>query len=67
MKVRAVIQILEEDGWYLVRQRGSHKHFKHPRKRGIVTVAGHPNEDVPAGTLHHIWRQAQIDRPEPRR
>ena len=63
MKVRVVTQILEEDGWYFVRQRGSHRHFKHPNKPGVVTVAGHPNEDLPAGTLQNIWRQARIDNP----
>ncbi len=38
MKVREVIRMLEADGWYQVRQTGSHRHFKHPVKFGIVTV-----------------------------
>lgn len=38
-------------GWTLARTRGSHHHFKHPSKPGIVTVAGHPGVDVPPGTL----------------
>ena len=60
MKVRDVLDLLQEDGWYLVRQRGSHRQFKHPGKLGRVTVAGHPRDDVPAGTLSNILRQAGL-------
>ena len=61
MKVREVIAILEADGWYLARTRGSHRHFKHPTKLGLVTVAGKMSVDVPIGTLKSIWRQAQLE------
>jgi predicted RNA binding protein YcfA (HicA-like mRNA interferase family) len=49
MKVRDVIKLMEEDGWYLIRTRGSHRHFKHFTKPGLVTVAGHFAADVPRG------------------
>lgn len=61
MKVRDVIKVLENDGWFLARTRGSHRHFKHSTKTGIVTVAGKMSVDVPIGTLKSIWRQAQLD------
>jgi len=61
MKVRDVINILEEDGWYQVRMRESHRQFHHRTKRGTVTLAGHPGADVPPGILKAIWRQAQLD------
>ena len=61
MKVRDVIKIIEADGWYLARTRGSHRHFKHPTKQGIVTVAGKMSIDVPIGTLKSIWRQAPLE------
>lgn len=61
MKVRDVIKVLEKDGWYLARTRGDHRHFKHPTKRGLVTVAGKMSIDVPIGTLKSIWRQAQLE------
>lgn len=32
MKVREVIALIKQDGWYLVRQKGSHRQFKHPEK-----------------------------------
>ncbi|OCQ95329.1 addiction module toxin, HicA family [Nostoc sp. MBR 210] len=61
MKVREVIKMLEADGWYLVRTKGSHRQFKHPDKAGTVTVSGKSSVDVPVGTLKSIWRQAQLE------
>jgi predicted RNA binding protein YcfA (HicA-like mRNA interferase family) len=58
MKVREVIKLLKADGWRLVRTRGSHRHFKHPVKPGIVTVAGKPSVDLPPKTLNSIFQQA---------
>jgi predicted RNA binding protein YcfA (HicA-like mRNA interferase family) len=40
MKVREAIRLIEDDGWFLARTRGSHRHFKHPAKPGIVTWPG---------------------------
>ncbi|MFN8635949.1 MAG: type II toxin-antitoxin system HicA family toxin [Chloroflexota bacterium] len=61
MKVRDVLRRLQQDGWYLDRQRGSHRQLKHPSKPGTVTVAGHPGIDVPPGTLKSIWQQAGLE------
>jgi predicted RNA binding protein YcfA (HicA-like mRNA interferase family) len=60
MKVRDVIRLLEEDGWYLKVTRGSHRQFKHNSKKGRVTVAGKQSDDVPAGTLNSILKQAGL-------
>ena len=50
MKVRDVLQMLEQDGWYLARTRGSHRQYKHPRKPGLVTGS--------------IFKQAGIEKTE---
>ena len=60
MKVREVVSLLEKDGWYLARTRGSHRQYKHPTKAGTVTVSGKPNVDVPPGTLNSILKQAGL-------
>jgi predicted RNA binding protein YcfA (HicA-like mRNA interferase family) len=60
VKVRDLIRLLENDGWYLARTKGSHRQFKHGTKRGTVTVAGKPNIDVPPGTLNSILKQADL-------
>ncbi|MEM4409992.1 MAG: type II toxin-antitoxin system HicA family toxin [Candidatus Caldarchaeum sp.] len=67
MKVREVIELLKQDGWKQVRMKGSHRQFKHPRKRGIVTIAGNLNDELAPGTLSSILRQAQIEIPRPKK
>jgi predicted RNA binding protein YcfA (HicA-like mRNA interferase family) len=60
MKVRDVLRLIAEDGWYLVAQRGSHRQFKHPKKPGRVTVAGKPSDDLAQGTVNSILRQSGL-------
>jgi predicted RNA binding protein YcfA (HicA-like mRNA interferase family) len=61
MKVKEAIKMIERDGWYLERQKGSHMQFKHPTKKGIVTIASHKlSDDIAKGTLASIFKQAQI-------
>ena len=60
MKVRELIKLLQEDGWKQVRMRGSHRQFRHPSKRGIITVAGKPSVDIPPGTLTSILKHADL-------
>ena len=62
MKVREVMKLLEADGWYHINTEGDHRQYKHPVKRGRVTVAGHPGDDLHPKTLASIFRQAQIER-----
>lgn len=56
---REVIVLLRRDGWLHVAQAGSHVQFKHPVKKGRVTVP-HPRRDIPVGTLRSIFRQAAL-------
>ena len=58
MKIRDVLLKLKEDGWYHHSTRGSHRQFKHPSKPGRVTVPGKPGDDLAAGTVQSIYKQA---------
>lgn len=60
MKVGELIRLLEQEGWRLVRTKGSHRQFRNPSKPGTVTVAGKPSLDVPPGTLNSILKQADL-------
>lgn len=60
MKVRDAIKLVESDGWKLVRMRGSHRHYHHQSKLGIVTMAGHPSEDLDPKTQASILKQAGL-------
>jgi len=60
VKVREAIRALEADGWYLDRQSGSHRQYKHPHKTGLVTIAGKPSDDLRPKTVKSIEEQAGI-------
>jgi predicted RNA binding protein YcfA (HicA-like mRNA interferase family) len=62
MKIRDILRLLKRDGWYLARTRGSHRQFKHPTKKGLVTIAGHANDDISVGTLNSILKQSQMEK-----
>lgn len=62
IKVREVIKMITDDGWYLVKQVGSHRQYKHPTKSGRVTIAGKMSDDVAPGTLNSILKQAGLKR-----
>jgi len=59
MDSREIIRLIEQDGWVLKRVRGSHHHFHHPDKKGLVTVP-HPMKEPPAKTLKNILKQAGL-------
>ena len=61
-KVRDAIRLIERDGWFLVRTRGSHRQYKHPVKRGLVTVPGARSDDLPPGTWSSVLKQAGLTR-----
>jgi predicted RNA binding protein YcfA (HicA-like mRNA interferase family) len=60
VKVREAIRLVEEDGWYLERTRGSHRQFKHASKPGLVTIPGKPSDDLAPGTKNSILKQAGL-------
>jgi predicted RNA binding protein YcfA (HicA-like mRNA interferase family) len=60
LKVREAIRLIEDDGWYLVATRGSHRQYKHPTKPGRVTIAGKPSDDLAPGTRNSILKQASL-------
>ena len=62
MKVADVLALLRADGWIIVSTRGSHRQLKHPTKRGRVTVAGKPSDDLGPKTLKSILKQAALER-----
>lgn len=59
MNSREIIKRIEADGWFEVAHKGSHKQFKHPTKKGRVTVV-HPKRDMKTGTLKSIERRSGV-------
>jgi predicted RNA binding protein YcfA (HicA-like mRNA interferase family) len=60
VKVKEIIEVIEQDGWYLVTTKGSHRQYKHPTKPGRVTVPGKLSADLAPGTQNSILKQAGL-------
>jgi predicted RNA binding protein YcfA (HicA-like mRNA interferase family) len=60
VKVREAIRLVEDNGWYLDRTRRSHRQYKHPKKSGLVTIAGKLKDELAPGTKNSIFKQAGL-------
>lgn len=60
MKVKEITKLIASDGWFLVRTNGSHRQFKHPKKKGLVTIPGKMSDDLAIGTANSIFKQAGL-------
>lgn len=56
-----MIRLVQRDGWIWITTRGSHRQFRHPVKKGRVTIPGSMGEDLPLGTKKNILRQAGLE------
>lgn len=59
--VRQIIRMLKDDGWYQIKggqTSGDHRQFKHPTKKGRVTVNGKLSDVLGQDLLFSIWKQA---------
>lgn len=59
MHSREFIKLLEQEGFELVRVKGSHHQFKHAKSDKLVTVP-HPKKDLPTGTLSKMMKDAGL-------
>ena len=65
VKWKELVELIEDDGWYFVRQKGSHRQYKHLTKKGLVTISYHKiTKPVPVGTLINILKQAELNKDE---
>jgi predicted RNA binding protein YcfA (HicA-like mRNA interferase family) len=63
LKPREVARVLEKLGFVEVRQRGSHKQYRHPDGRG-TTVPFHGGRDVSPFLLRQIIKDISLTRDE---
>ena len=60
-KVKEIIELIENDGWFFVRQTGSHKQYHHPVKKGCVTIDDHgKNKELDHAVVNSIFKQAGL-------
>jgi len=60
VKYSELFKLLKKDGWYIVRQKGSHVILQHSKKKGQLTVPFHGSKEVKKGLLNAILNQAEI-------
>jgi predicted RNA binding protein YcfA (HicA-like mRNA interferase family) len=60
VRIREATRLIENGGWYLTRTKGSHRQYRHPVKKGLVTISGKLSDDVGKGTLSSILKQAGL-------
>ncbi|MEW6745989.1 MAG: MBL fold metallo-hydrolase RNA specificity domain-containing protein [Planctomycetota bacterium] len=60
MKVREVLRMLQDNGWELAPRRDRHRQFKHPSKRGLVTVAGKLSDGLTPGPENGILKRTRM-------
>ncbi|PKP40426.1 MAG: addiction module toxin, HicA family [Bacteroidetes bacterium HGW-Bacteroidetes-13] len=60
MKSSELLRIMKKDGWYEVRQKGSHVIMQHPTKPNIIPVPFHASKEMKKGTLQAILKLAEI-------
>ena len=61
MKSSELLRIMKKDGWYEVRQKGSHIIMQHPTKSNIIPVPFHASKEMKKGTLQQILKMAEIE------
>ena len=55
-----IIKLIRDDGWRsIARTAGSHTQFRHPHKKGRVTIPTGV-KDLPKGTINSILKQAGL-------
>ena len=59
MRFREIENMILQNGWYQVKQKGSHHHYKHPTKPGKVTIPEHGG-DLNSDTVKSIMKQAGL-------
>jgi predicted RNA binding protein YcfA (HicA-like mRNA interferase family) len=60
LKYNVLFRLLKNDGWFIVRQKGSHVILRHPNKSEQLTIPYHPGKEVKKGLLKAILKQANI-------
>lgn len=60
MNFKEAEKLIKKDGWTECDVVGSHHHYKHPVKKGKVTIPFHGNKELPKFVVTSILKQAQL-------
>lgn len=60
MKSSELVRLLKRDGWYVVRQSGSHMIMEHPVRKGQIVCPSHGSREVGKGLERKIKKDAGL-------
>lgn len=60
MKFSELIRLLEKNGFYLLKEKGSIRYYSKPGNQNLIRVDFHGAKEVPKGTCHAILKAAGI-------
>ena len=60
MKCSELLRILKKEGWYIVKQTGSHITMRHPAKENQLNIPYHASKEVKKGLLIAIFKESGI-------
>ena len=60
MKSSELVRLLKKDGWYVLRQSGSHMIMVHPSKKGQLVCPAHGSQEVGKGLEKKIKKDAGL-------
>lgn len=60
MKAKELIKIMETNGWHELRQKGSHRIFRHSQHPDNISVPDHGNKDLGKGLVNSILKKAGL-------
>ena len=60
VKYNELFRLIKNDGWIVVRQKGSHVILRHPVKSEQLTIPYHPGKEVKKGLFEAILKRAKM-------
>ena len=60
MKFSELVRLLEENGFNVVKEKGSIRYYQKPGWNKLIRVDYHGSKEVPKGTCHAILKAAGI-------
>ena len=60
MKFSELVKILKQNGFQIVKQKGSIRYYGKSGWNRLIRVDYHGTKEVPSGTCHHILKAAGI-------
>lgn len=62
MKFSELVRLLEQNGFRIIKEKGSIRYYSKPGWNNLIRVDYHGSKEVPKGTCHAILKDAGINK-----